>query len=380
MNESMVYADNFSKMFAGEGDFLNFLKNREEETTWKKETSSSLRFEAIRRDTQRAEELASEFKARGKEDVISDTLDGTQLILKADGECIPVRNCAIKTIFERARISGNALSKVERPVLAKILNHCMKVADGQALLKVADDKVSAVHGGDKSDYSILDMYELFAKTSDYLYDNFEGVKYAGGFFDHSAVTALWSLEGNSELVETYKDLLDLHGVKCKELVATVRLTSSDVGISGANLYPALIADGKNIPLGSPLKLEHKHGATMEHFEKKLAMLYSQYDLAIGKLKDLISVTVRYPVNAMMGVMKKIGIPKKLAMEAIERYKAIHGLGFANAHDIYYGISEVIFMMQCNGESGTRVTQMEETVSRALNVKWSEYDIPGELKW
>ena len=27
MNESMVYADNFSKMFAGEGDFLNFLKN-----------------------------------------------------------------------------------------------------------------------------------------------------------------------------------------------------------------------------------------------------------------------------------------------------------------------------------------------------------------
>ena len=46
MNESMVYADNFSKTFAGEGDFLNFLKNREEETTWKNETSSSLRFEA----------------------------------------------------------------------------------------------------------------------------------------------------------------------------------------------------------------------------------------------------------------------------------------------------------------------------------------------
>ena len=42
MNESMVYADNFSKTFAGEGDFLNFLKNREEETTWKKETSKYL--------------------------------------------------------------------------------------------------------------------------------------------------------------------------------------------------------------------------------------------------------------------------------------------------------------------------------------------------
>ena len=112
MNESMVYADNFSKTFAGEGDFLNFLKNREEETTWKKETSSSLRFEAIRRDTQRAEELASEFKARGKEDVISDTLDGTQLILKADGECIPVRNCAIKTVNANDKMKENAEEKM----------------------------------------------------------------------------------------------------------------------------------------------------------------------------------------------------------------------------------------------------------------------------
>lgn len=380
MNVSKVFADDFSQSFAGEEDFLTFLKNREEKTTWKKEASNSLRFEAIKKDTERAEELATTLKAKGKEEVIHDTLEGTQLLLKADGECIPVRNCAIKTIFERARISGNALSKVERPVLAKILNHCMRVADGIALLKVADDKVSAVHGGDKSDYSILEMYELFAKTSDYLYDNFKDVKYAGGFYDHSAVTALWSLEGNTELIKTYRELLDMHGVTCSELVASVRLTTSDVGISGANLYPTLLADGKNIPLGSPLKLEHKHGATMEHFEKKLAMLYSQYDLALGKLKDLISVTVRYPINAMMGVMKKIGVPKKLAMEAIERFKAVHGTGFSNAHAIYYGIAEVIFMMQSGGESGTRVTQMEETVSRALNVKWSDYDIPGELKW
>ena len=27
-----------------------------------------------------------------------------------------------------------------------------------------------------------------------------------------------------------------------------------------------------------------------------------------------------------------------------------------------------------------LTQMEETVARALNVKWQEFDIPGEIKW
>ena len=380
MNEAKVYADTFTKAFAEEGDFLSFLKSRKDTTKWKKEAANTLRFEAIKKNTERADELAAHYRTLGKEDVIYDTLDGTQLILKADGECIPVRNCAIKTILERARISGNALSKVERSVFAKILNHCLRVADGQALLKVSDDKVSAVHGGDRSDYSVLEMYELFSMTSDYLFTNFVDVSYEGGFFEHSAVTALWNLNGNSELVKAYHDLLDMHGVPCKKLTASVRLTSSDVGISGANLYPALIADGKNIPLGSPLKLEHKNGATMKDFEDKLSLLYSQYSLALGKLKGLINVTVRNPVNTMMGVMKKIGIPKKLAMEAIERFKIVHSAPFCTAHDIYYGISEVIFMMQCNGENGSKITQMEETVSRALNVKWSDFDIPGELRW
>lgn len=194
------------------------------------------------------------------------------------------------------------------------------------------------------------------------------------------VTALWTLNGNSELLETYKNLLDMHGVTCREMTASVRLTSSDTGVSGANLYPTLLADGKNIPIGSPLKLEHKHGASMKDFENKLVMLYSQYDLAMNNLKNLVSITIKNPVNAMMGVMKKIGIPKKLAMEALEKFKAMHGGGFCSAHDIYYGIAEVIFMMQCSGENGIKITQMEETVARALNVRWQDYDIPGELKW
>ena len=110
------------------------------------------------------------------------------------------------------------------------------------------------------------------------------------------------------------------------------------------------------------------------------MLYSQYDLAIGKLKDLISITIKNPANAMAGVMAKIGIPKKYGAEALEKFKAMHGIGFCTAHDIYYGIAEVVFMMQCNGESGVKITQMEENVSRALNVKWQDYDIPGDVKW
>lgn len=380
MNGAKVYADDFSISFAQEGEFLDFLKKREQETVWRRETANELRFEALKADTERTDSLIDVYRENDKEEVITDTLANTQLVLRADDSMIPVRSCAIKSILERARISGNALSKVERPVFAKILNHCLKVADGQALLKVSDDKLSAVHSGDKGDYAILEMYELFSKTADYLNDNFNDVKYIGGFFEHSAVTAIWSLEGNDELIQVYKELLEMHDAKPIDLKPSLRLTSSDVGLSGANLYPTLLADGKNIPLGSPLKLEHKHGASISDFEEKLDMVYSQYDLAMGKLSNLLSITINHPQNTMMGVMKKIGIPKKYAMEVIDRFITMNSNNPCSAHDIYYGIADVIFTLQCSGERGVKITQMEEMVARALNVRWVDFDFPGNLSW
>ena len=43
MNETKVYADGFSQTFAGEDDFLSFLKSRKDKTTWKTEASSNSR-------------------------------------------------------------------------------------------------------------------------------------------------------------------------------------------------------------------------------------------------------------------------------------------------------------------------------------------------
>jgi len=88
MNETKVYADGYFQSFAGEGDFLSFLKSRKEKTTWKKEESNNLKFEALVKDTARTRAIAHNYKAMGKEDVIEDTLDGTQLVLRSGRECM----------------------------------------------------------------------------------------------------------------------------------------------------------------------------------------------------------------------------------------------------------------------------------------------------
>ena len=42
--------------------------------------------------------------------------------------------------------------------------------------------------------------------------------------------------------------------------------------------------------------------------------------------------------------------------------------------------EATFILQCDGASGSKVAQMEENVSRALKIKWEDYDYAGDVSW
>ena len=413
MNEAKLYADNFGAAFFEENGFLHFLKERTDGGWWRREESRDLHFLALDDESDESGDYINECMDNGTEDIMKDTMENTRLLLQAQDQCYPVRTCAIKSILERAKISGTALNKVEKPVLARILNYCMGVATGSALLRYSEGKISAVHGGDSSEYAILEMSELFEAMADYLNATYPGCQFAGASYDHSIATAVWEIcqdeKGSStpgkispqrnfrewggfhsvsdknnphSLIETYKEALEAHGIPYDTLKPALRLTSSDVGISGANIYPMLLSgrDEKIITLGSPLKLEHKTGANLEKFKSQLPMIYAQYTLAIGNLMNLLKIEINNPVNCFLGVCKKIGVTKKLAYDAATLFEGQNGNTPCTAHEIYYGISEVIFMMQCAGESGSRIAQMEENIARAFTVRWHDYDIPGEAKW
>ena len=74
------------------------------------------------------------------EEILKDTEKNTQLALKVRGETYPVRDCAIKTILDRAGSSGAGLRKLEKSNYARVVNYCLKVAKGDALIKIADGK------------------------------------------------------------------------------------------------------------------------------------------------------------------------------------------------------------------------------------------------
>lgn len=377
-----VFADEFYKGFFREGDFLAFIEEREENSDWEKVKSSELRFYPIADGHRASSMLEEKLREKGKECVFKDTMEHTRLILKVRDELYPIRSCAIKTILERARVSGNALNKVQKTELAQILNYCMKVAGGDALLRFCEDKISAVHGGDASDYAVLKTPELFRRTVEYLQDNFSGYTFAGASYDHSIVTAVWSLDNEEALLKEYKESLQTQGLPCDEIQLGLRLTTSDTGQSGANLYPMIFfgSELRNIPLGSPLKLHHKNKADLARFDEQLNLLYAQYSKALGNMQSMMDVYVLHPINAMLGVMKRIGIPKKYATLIAEDYRLKRGDTACSAYEAYLQISEVIYLMQCDGAEGSKIVMMEENIARAVHLRWKDYDFAGEYHW
>lgn len=162
----------------------------------------------------------------------------------------------------------------------------------------------------------------------------------------------------------------------------LRFTTSDVGVSGANLYPILLTGGSDriIPLGDPLKLEHKCGADLEAFKTGMDCLYAKFKESIESQQKLLEIDIRYPYTTLLGVLKRIGAPKRISYEVADLFSAQNGNDPCTAYHLYLAMSDVIFEAQCEGASGTRIAQLEEIIARALHINWHEYDRPGDFKW
>lgn len=375
------YADAYSVTYEDPVGFLEFLRERNRRTQWRKTAAPDLKY-AVLEDDAEIDGPHGSYTEEEWQDIAEDTRKNTRLVLQTEYGAIPVRDCAIRSVLQRAGIAGRALPKLEKSVYAQVLNYCMEVSQGTALLCISDGKISAVHGGDNRGYTVLEIPELFRAVTEYLEDRFPSGKFLGGYYDHSIVTATWELGEESALIRDYQDLLDRYGLKSRPMTPALRFTCSDIGSSGANLFPMLLV-GKEpltLQLGSPLRQIHKGEVTLETFRMQLEQVYSHFEAGVKAISKLLEIIIFNPANCMMGVCKELRIPQRLALPAIERFKAQNGENSCTAHEVYCAISEILFDMKCNGAAGMELAQMEETISRAIHFRWNNFDVEGDMKW
>ena len=233
MKGTKTYQDGFVAVFTEQEAFLECIRDRLSNSFWDRGKTRNLRFAELTEDGPIAERIREKCSREGTDEgIIADTISNTGLVLRVRNEYYPVRNCAIRSILDRAGISGCGLRRVSRNVYARILNDCLKVAKGDALLRISEGKVSAVLGGDAGDYSVIDAEKLYMHTIDYLNNNFKGVSYLGGFYEHDKVSAIWELSGEKKLLEAYKkelDMLGVLGMRPEDMTPVVRITTSDTG-------------------------------------------------------------------------------------------------------------------------------------------------------
>ena len=386
--------DDAEKFFTNPQAMLEFLDEREANAAWITGVDiKSLRL-LLLEDAHIVRNTASQevlFDTRNNTGMCIGVAGGRNIYVEGDKnnkfiDILPqtaLRSCAMTSLAARARISGAALGDVSKPVLRNIVNECLKVAPKKSTAKIrlAEGKVSAVLS---SSYAPLPMPEIFELATEYIDKRFPDNHFVCGSWSHVVTTAEWELSGEVGLVKAYKEALTKHGLGDNQAYANIqpglRLSSSDIGISGANLMPKLVVgnDRLLLPLGGPVGLEHKGDASMSKFKENLEGVFAQYSNQLEKLAGLLEIEIENPINCMKEVMKRLGIPKKYATPVLE----IFGIGFGHgnpctAHDIYYGLGELMMQLQIQKATGEQTLRMEETIAKALTLNFADYDIPAE---
>lgn len=90
--------------------------------------------------------------------------------------------------------------------------------------------------------------------------------------------------------------------------------------------------------------------------------------------------LEHPVNAMTAICKKLSLPKKAALESIAMFEAAIGNGPATAHDVFMAMQEIPFIMKTSGVLESKLLTVQETMARALTLRWSDYDYAKQVSY
>ena len=371
----MYYKDDFNVTFEEESAFYKYLDDVEKRAEWFRAQSKDLTVEAVTKDS-----TCTPIGNINLEYLKEDTLKNSGLMIKTPDRSCYLGISAVKSLKGRARIDGKALAELDKETLAYILNECLKVSKGKSLLRFCEGKVRAVLSGDEKDYSIMSMPEVYTIAGAYIYSDFETAAFKSGCADHNLVNATWELR-DQRLNESYQELLGRYGKTFNgELSASVRISTSDVGSSGANIFYTVSVNDQYIILGETLKVRHKNCKGTEDFNQNMASIFEYYKAAVQEVLQLCDIWVNHPANAMIGVMKQAGFSKKLIAETVERYRASAGEQPCSAYEIYCGICDVISIVRQQETNERGLLLLEEKVAACVNRRWHELDIPGEIKY
>ena len=374
--------DSYHTQFSAFPDMLSYHEKIRTDSRWERTEVKNLEVAALDKASPLFNDTTS-FDSSVSRDAIEDTAEKLKLAIKVKDKFFPLRDTAYKSLLDRAKVGGSALPKLPREKLAELINSCLALHKDSALLLVRDEKVSAAHSGDTRDYSVLEIDQLLDGLQSKMDERFPGNQFSGGYVDHSITSASWTLpDQKTELLDTYTKLLAAEGktAMAAKLMPGIRFSTSDTGVASAKVSALLVGLQYPIHIGGMISVEHRRQSKVPDFVESLDMLFAQFGDSVARLSGLLSIHLDHPVNAMTAICKRLALPKKAAMEAIDMFEMAIGEDSATAHDVFVAMQEIPFILKTQGTPESKLLALQENMARALTLKWRDYDYAREVKW
>lgn len=319
-------------------------------------------------------------------EVIFDTGENTQLLINNGGKKYPLRDTAIDSILETAKINGSALGKISKYNLAKILNMCLEVAKGDSLLLLRGEKVCACLSD--SIYKIMPIPELLDVTTRVMAEKFGELKFIEGVNNYRITDAIWELpDAQSDLLEAYDDIVSLHSrtMYGHSFMPAIHFITSDIGKCAATVIPMFkLKSNTYFRINDGIKVAHKRIASgedgVELYTKEIDKIFAKFADVEKTLAEMAKTEIENPLNAFVGICKKVGIPKKYVAEAYEDLDRFSQGGVVYMDDIYLCISGCVGAAKRMKAPKSKQFELEENCAKILHMPWSDYDIPGTVAW
>ena len=374
--------DSYHTQFSAFPDMLSYHEKIRTDSRWERTEVKNLEVAALDKASPLFNDTTS-FDSSVSRDAIEDTAENLKLAIKVKDKFFPLRDTAYKSLLDRAKVGGSALPKLPREKLAELINSCLALHKDSALLLARDEKVSAAHSGDTRDYSVLEIDQLLDGLQSKMDERFPGNQFSGGYVDHSITSASWTLpDQKTELLDTYTKLLAAEGktAMAAKLMPGIRFSTSDTGVASAKVSALLVGLQYPIHIGGMISVEHRRQSKVPDFVESLDMLFAQFGDSVARLSGLLSIHLDHPVNAMTAICKRLALPKKAAMEAIDMFEMAIGEDSATAHDVFVAMQEIPFILKTQGTPESKLLALQENMARALTLKWRDYDYAREVKW
>ncbi len=333
----------------------------------------------IRDDLQISEDVSDE--------TISDQMADTKLALKYptgdEMKCYPVGPTAYRGVLERVGGTCPALTSLKETRArnevsptdkAAICNMLTKYTKGKSLLLVGDELVLADLS---SDYVRLPFSELLDITEKELGEKFEYVRYVRGNISHESSSAEFLFQDDdtdSNLMDAFSKI----GIDTTDYNAHIKVLTSDVGLSGANIYPFIKSEknGNQISIGTPIKLEHIGSADMEKFKTNLLSCFASFMECSEHLERMDHTKISNPADTLYNIGHKVGLPEKLIKEGYEDFDKEYPFS-CKGTDIYIKLFDILDSYISEEEvSDIRQMQLNENITRICFFSLPRFDMPA----